>query len=268
MVTTLWAAEVKIRWNPSTQNEDGSRLTDLSHYTVHYGTLSRGKEDDPREFQYQFTTNVSGNKSSVTLSNLKKGQRYFFSVTTLDFAGNESKYAKETSLDIPSSTSSGNSSSTSDSGSSGTSSNNNTSGSSSTSGSAVEVLVDNRDGWTSRTGTWKKSGGPAPWKGESLYSQGTSAKFRWTPKLPTAGTYKVYAWWTYHRNRATSVPYRIRHANGTKTVTVNQRQAKLGGKWNHLGTFKFKAGTSGYVEVLGSKGQANADAVWFGLKPD
>jgi hypothetical protein len=127
--------------------------------------------------------------------------------------------------------------------------------------------VDNRDQTTSRTGTWSVSSGPDPWEGESLYSSGTSATFRWTPQLPSSGTYAVYAWWTYHANRSTAVPYRIQHAQGTTTVTVNQREAALGGQWNLLGTFEFAAGSSGYVEVLGSNGQACADAVWFGLEP-
>ena len=285
-VTNLWAGQVTLGWNHTTQNEDGSRLTNLSHYTLHYGTVSRGREDEPVDFQYQFTTNVSKGQSSITLTNLNPGL-YYFAITALDFSGQESKYAKEISLLIPSSnssggssknggsgsstsgggnssTSSGGNSSTSGGGSSSTSGGGSSSRSSGSSGSGVTVFVDNRDGQTRRTGTWKVSSGPAPWKGESLYSTGTNATFRWTPQLTTAGTYTVDVWWTYHQNRATSVPYKIRHKNGTTTVKVNQRQAQLGGKWNRLGTFTFAAGSNGYVEVAGSNGQASADAVRFG----
>src|SRR5262249_24723851 len=116
---------------------------------------------------------------------------------------------------------------------------------------------------TSRTGTWKLVSTPDAWKGRSRYSTTNPATFRWTPFLPVTGLYKVYAWWPSAANRAVSVPYRIRYKYGITTVTVNQRDAMLAGRWHLLGTFWFEAGNSGYVEVSGENGRASADAVRF-----
>jgi hypothetical protein len=129
----------------------------------------------------------------------------------------------------------------------------------------VEIIVDNLDANTSQVGTWKVSSGANPYAGESRYngssptSAGT-ASFRWKPVLE-AGTYKVYAWWTYHSNRSSNVPYRVKHGSGTATVTVNQHETALAGKWTLLGTYTFKGDGTEYVEVSSENGQACADAV-------
>ena len=73
-------------------------------------------------------------------------------------------------------------------------------------------------------------------------------------------TYEVYAWWTYHANRSTTVPYRIQHTGGVDEVIVNQKDPALGGQWNLLGTYTFAAG-SGHIEVSSENGQASTDAV-------
>ena len=73
----------------------------------------------------------------------------------------------------------------------------------------------------------------------------------------------MYAWWTYHPNRSTTVPYTVVHATGSNVVTVNQRDVALGGRWVLLGTYDFAAGSAGHVEVASSLGQACADAVRF-----
>ncbi len=122
------------------------------------------------------------------------------------------------------------------------------------------IVIDNRDGNTARTGTWSVSSGANPWGGQSLYSNSGST-FRWSPNLPEGGEYDVYAWWTYHPNRATDVPYRINHAAGIDTVLVNQHDSTLGGQWVLLGRYTFAAGSAGYIEVSSENGQACADAV-------
>ena len=104
----------------------------------------------------------------------------------------------------------------------------------------TEIIVDNLDSNTTVTGTWTSSGGPSPWAGSSVFSEGAGEKlFRWLPDVPVAGVYNVYAWWTYHINRSTLVPYRIGHAGVVDTVTVNQRDPALGGDWILLGSFTF-----------------------------
>ena len=77
-------------------------------------------------------------------------------------------------------------------------------------GTGVEMIIDNQDANTTKTGTWSKSSGPNPWAGQSVYNDGGSV-FRWQPAIPVGGRYKVFAWWTYHKNRSDTVPYRIGH---------------------------------------------------------
>ena len=130
------------------------------------------------------------------------------------------------------------------------------------SGAAVEIIIDNQDSATESTGTWPASSGPNPWAGQSAYNNGGNT-FRWLPTIPSTATYAVYAWWTYHKNRSTTVPYRISHAGGILETIVNQQDAALGGKWNLIGTVTLNAGTGHYVEVSSENGQASADAVRF-----
>ena len=124
----------------------------------------------------------------------------------------------------------------------------------------LEIVVDNQDANISYTGNWPISGGRNPWQGQSLYNDGGET-FRWLPNLSEPGNYNVYVWWTYHKNRATNVPYRINHAGGTATLTVNQLDQSLAGKWVLLGSYSFSGDGSGYVEVSSENGQAAADAV-------
>ncbi len=124
---------------------------------------------------------------------------------------------------------------------------------------STELIVDNQDANTERTGTWKNSSGASPWAGQSVYNDSGSV-FRWLPAITESGRYQVYAWWTYHGNRSDSVPYRVGHDGGVSTVIVNQRDPALGGQWVLLGEYDFAEGT-GSVEVSSENGQASADAV-------
>jgi len=134
---------------------------------------------------------------------------------------------------------------------------------------AAGVVVDDADANTTRSGTWTSSGAANAWDGGSLFGtqspsqENAYAVFRWTPNLPQAGDYEVYAWWTYHERRDEKVPYRVTHNGGTDTVVVDQNNASLAGKWNLLGTYAFAAGQTGYVTVSAENGQACADAVRF-----
>ena len=124
----------------------------------------------------------------------------------------------------------------------------------------TEIIVDNSDANTTFTGSWSVSGGQSPWAGQSLYNNGGNT-FRWLPTIAVAGAYEVYAWWTYHSNRSSTVPYRISHAGAITEAIVNQHVLSLGGQWNLIGTVSMNAGSSHYVEVSSETGQASADAV-------
>lgn len=130
---------------------------------------------------------------------------------------------------------------------------------------AQEIIVDNQDANTRQIGFWWPSSGPNPYLGDSLYNQNRDGSFTWFPVLPKAGDYDVYAWWTYHPIRATSVPYRIKHDGGTFLAYVNQRDPALGGQWNMLGTYTFSAGVLPEISLFGKDGNMSADAVRFVL---
>lgn len=79
----------------------------------------------------------------------------------------------------------------------------------------------------------------------------------WQAAVP-AGTYRVYARWTAHSNRASDAPYTITHAGGQSTVKVSQRTS--GNKWNLLGTYTF--GNTTTVRLASSPtGYVVADAI-------
>ncbi len=91
-----------------------------------------------------------------------------------------------------------------------------------------------------------------------------SAKF--VPDLPAAGKYEVRLWFTPHDNRAEAATVTIQSADGTKTVSVNQR--KRPANWpgyQSLGQFTFAPGRGGHVTLsnAAAKGYVVIDAVQF-----
>lgn len=67
----------------------------------------------------------------------------------------------------------------------------------------------------------------------------------WNPNLPTAGNWRVEAWWPMVHG-AGNAAYVIAHSGGTTTVMRNQ--AIGAGQWNSLGTFHFGPG-AGTVQL-------------------
>jgi hypothetical protein len=106
------------------------------------------------------------------------------------------------------------------------------------------IYVDNAD--AAFVCDWGTSGTGGYRDDYRWHAAGTgSCTATWTPGLPAADTYNVYAWWKASSNRATDAPYTIYYDGGSQTVEVNQ---EIGGsQWNYLGNFSFAAGTSGYV---------------------
>jgi hypothetical protein len=132
------------------------------------------------------------------------------------------------------------------------------------------IVVDNLDSGFSTTGTWKESNAVDEYNGSSSHSNIVGSSARWSPELPSDGTYQVWAWWSAERadgsffDRDSAADYVVHHSSGATTVVVNQDLNS--GQWNLLGTFTFQAGTAGYVELL--RNSANglstiADAVKF-----
>ena len=133
---------------------------------------------------------------------------------------------------------------------------------------AREVIVDNSDSsGVEISGTWGESTSETGQFYDENYlhdgntDKGSNKWVRFTPDLPQAGAYEVYAIWSASAGRATSVLIDVVSAEGTNTVNVNMQQN--GGQWNSLGTYAFNAGQSGSVKVgtLGTDNYVIADAV-------
>jgi PKD repeat protein len=128
------------------------------------------------------------------------------------------------------------------------------------------VTIDNTDDGFSTTGTWIESEADFEYAGSSIYAMADGATATWTPYLPQAGRYIVLVWPTYWSTRARNAPYTIRHARGSSTVRLNQRDNS--GQWVALGVYEFKAGTAivQNVKVTREAGDGTstcADAVRF-----
>ena len=80
-----------LTWTPPTTNTNGTPLTDLAGYDVHYGTSSGN-----------YTSTVSvGNVTSYSFTGLPSGT-YYFAATAYDSAGNQSAYSNEISETVTS----------------------------------------------------------------------------------------------------------------------------------------------------------------------
>jgi Fibronectin type III domain len=85
------AAQVHLSWEPPTTRTDGTPLTDIVGYTLHYGVTSR---------TYAFIKHL-GNQTSCEVSGLEPGRTYFFAVTARDAAGHESAFSDELHTTVP-----------------------------------------------------------------------------------------------------------------------------------------------------------------------
>jgi uncharacterized lipoprotein YddW (UPF0748 family) len=136
-----------------------------------------------------------------------------------------------------------------------------------------EVIVDNDDGAPAytETGTWTTSSSPGYENGSYRWSstfQNLTATATWTPDLPEAGWYAVWAWYLHGANRPTDARYEIHHAGGVTTVSISQEVH--GQTWRYLGEYYFQAGTAGRVTLLNQSDDYDpsqaviADAIRFG----
>jgi hypothetical protein len=129
----------------------------------------------------------------------------------------------------------------------------------------VPIVIDNLDrDFAVVSGTWVTSAPAGRLGANNRYAAAGdgSSRVRFTPRITTPGTYRVYAWWTQYPNHATNAAYTIRGSTGTATVVTNQEIN--GGMWNLLGTFDFAAGVGGYVELSNRANEyVTADGVKF-----
>ncbi len=121
---------------------------------------------------------------------------------------------------------------------------------------------------TTNSGGWIAGANAGGWNGNYLLDGiGVNKPLKWlryTPALPTNGTYEVYAWWVESSNRATNTPFDIIHAAGTNRVLVNQRVSSSG--WFKLMTTNFNVGQSHGVIIRNDGTATNNYVVADGIR--
>ena len=138
-----------------------------------------------------------------------------------------------------------------------------------------EVIVDN-DGnqpssTYSETGSWLTSSSPGydggTYRWANTYAT-RSASATWTPDLPEAGWYPIWAWYRHGANRPTDARYEIHHAGGVTMVSISQEVHGM--TWHYLGEYYFESGTAGHVTLINESDDYEpsqaiiADAIRFG----
>ncbi len=142
-----------------------------------------------------------------------------------------------------------------------------------------EVVLDNDSAGVTFSGGWSNSTGARYYDEDygavsdavsyrfANTSAAESAVATYTPAIPEAGFYPVYAWAAHGSNR-TSQLYEVNHTGGQTEVRVDH--SKVGNGWVYLGTYYFDAGSSvaaGSVQISneGATGKVViADAIRFG----
>ncbi len=137
----------------------------------------------------------------------------------------------------------------------------------SSSSSTNGFIVDQSDTNTVITGAWTFGNNAGGWNGDYLLDQSTgkgTKSVKYTPTLPTNGTYEVDMWWTESSNRSTNTPVDIIHPGGTNRVLVNQKNAS--GGWFKLMTTNFNAGTNGYAVIRNDNTLAGTYVIADGIR--
>ena len=118
-------------------------------------------------------------------------------------------------------------------------------------GSATDSSIDNDATGTSSTGFWSAETTPSGYLGTDYRMRrggdGTES-YTWTPTIPSAARYQVYARWPeLGADEGSTATYTVTHAAGATPVTVDQRVN--GGDWNLLGAFDLAPGQNHRVDL-------------------
>ncbi len=113
------------------------------------------------------------------------------------------------------------------------------------------TVVD--DGQAKLTGNWGNSSSTGTWVGREYRHDGNTADGRSTATFEAKlkpGRYEVRLAYSQNANRATNVPVIIRHADGEKTVVINQKKApSIDNLFVSLGEFTFSADKPAVVTI-------------------
>lgn len=129
------------------------------------------------------------------------------------------------------------------------------------------ITLDNNDAKVA--GTWHTSFTVGRYVGFDYLHESNQAdpgnRVRYTPELPADGWYEVRLSYTPHNNRARNARVVVQTAAGKEIITLNQREEPgEHAPFVSLGTYAFKKGSEGYVEIQGhaeADGFVIADAV-------
>ncbi|MBU4318474.1 MAG: hypothetical protein KKF30_14525 [Proteobacteria bacterium] len=130
-----------------------------------------------------------------------------------------------------------------------------------------ELIVDNSDGSPKFTssGQWTNDTSDGSYGTNALRTKKLNAKATWTPVIPQAGNYTVYAWWNDVSSRDQNAKYTINYSGGQTDKYIDQSLTY--GEWVELGTYAFIGGDSGSVTVTRHSSSTGtntmADAIKF-----
>ncbi|WP_261305105.1 fibronectin type III domain-containing protein [Paenibacillus andongensis] len=133
---------------------------------------------------------------------------------------------------------------------------------------ATEITIDN--GSAEFTGTWSTASTNANKYGAdyAIVAGGVAGanKMRWRPTIQASGEYEAYYWLPDgNSSMAKNVAFTVYDGKASKALTVDE--SKPGGQWVSLGTYTFKRGTTGYVEITDNvTGNIVGDAVKFVMR--
>ncbi|MFC0107749.1 golvesin C-terminal-like domain-containing protein [Kibdelosporangium aridum] len=123
------------------------------------------------------------------------------------------------------------------------------------------VTDNDATGFEVVSGDWNSATGVDGYYGPNYRTApaGTgNAVARWRPEVPANGRYEIAVWYTEDANRASNAPFIVNHANGSTTVSLDQRSR--GGQWVTLGTYWLNNAST--IELTNAaNGYVIADAV-------
>ena len=114
------------------------------------------------------------------------------------------------------------------------------------------IVLDDTE--ADKQGRWKPSSFVAGALGLGYVHDEGSGKgeksLTWRPEIPTTGRYELRVSYTPSGNRCDAAPFTIRHADGKKTVRVDQRVVPpIDRRFISLGTYRFEKGKSGTIQL-------------------
>lgn len=136
------------------------------------------------------------------------------------------------------------------------------------------IVVDETE--ADLVGEWQYSTHTPPYVGLGYLHDQKEGKgeksVTFTPDLPEAGMYEVRLAHCYNVRRSMNTPITIKHADGEKTLRINQQEIPEHKRlFRTLGSFRFEAGRKGWLRIStdGTDGKyVIADAVQFLLVRD